>query len=323
MRPLYVEYPAQGQMRLVDLQPPPDNVGPHEILIHTRYSGITNGTERHALVGEHGFTIYPSGHGYQCVGDIVMVGDEVSTFKVGQTVFFGRYVGHRGYHVVNLAGGGSPLIVPLPDGIDLQQCALLGVAGVGMRHVRRCRIGVGQNVWVIGAGLIGTFVAQGARIAGARVTVSDVNRSRLDLATTVRADQVVDATDEDVWDQLTNAGPFNVIVDAAGMPDVIMEVARHQDVFAVDHPVIGLVAVRGETTFPWGLFHGAREGSIEVSCHFSESDIEAVIQGIVLGTIHVDPLITHHVPITYAADIYELLRDRPGELLGVVFDWSD
>ena len=82
MRTLGLEYTAPGETAFCDLGEPPD-VQPTEILIATRYSGITNGTERHALLGEHGWGQYPSRHGYQHVGEVVAAGEAVEGFSVG------------------------------------------------------------------------------------------------------------------------------------------------------------------------------------------------------------------------------------------------
>ena len=76
-------------------------------------------------------------------------------------------------------------------------------------------------------------------------------------------------------------------------------------------------------TFPWGLMHGAQEASIEVSCHFALDDLACLVQGMAAGGIHIDPLITHRPAIIDAPDTYAMLRDNPGEMLGVVFDWRD
>ena len=70
MRNIGIEYPSRGEMHFVDIGNPP---APHldEVLIETEYSGITNGTERHALLGEHVWKgYYPSRHGYQHVGTV-------------------------------------------------------------------------------------------------------------------------------------------------------------------------------------------------------------------------------------------------------------
>ena len=69
------------------------------------------------------------------------------------------------------------------------------------------------------------------------------------------------------------------------------------------------------------MLHGL-EASIEGSCHFDKSDLGMLLDFISRGEIRVEPLVTHCVPIDEAPAIYETLRDRPGELLGVIFDWT-
>ena len=70
-----IEYPEARQMRFYDLADP-GPLEPDQILIRTRYSAITNGTERHALMAEFGWKRFPSRHGYQHVGVIVEVGKQ-------------------------------------------------------------------------------------------------------------------------------------------------------------------------------------------------------------------------------------------------------
>ena len=42
-----------------------------------------------------------------------------------------------------------------------------------------------------------------------------------------------------------------------------------------------------------------------------------------LGTISIEPIVSHRLPVTEAPRIYDIMRDSPGDLLGVVFDWED
>jgi 2-desacetyl-2-hydroxyethyl bacteriochlorophyllide A dehydrogenase len=318
-----IEYPTCGQMAFCDLGAPPQ-IGDSEILIDTRYSGITNGTERHALLGEHGWRHFPGRHGYQHVGTVAAVGSEVKNFKPGDWVFHGRYVGHRGWHVVKVAPAdvdsiGSHLCLPLPSDVDYKHCALFGVAGVAMRHVRRCRVAPAQNVWVVGLGLIGQFAAQAARAVGARVTVTDVNEHRLAVAEKLGAHRVLDARDDKTHEALKAGGPYDCIIDCSGIPSLIPQIQR--DGLLAYRGVIGFLAVRSETTFHWSMLHG-RESSIEVSCHFGLDDLRVVLHFVRQGVMRVEPLISHFVSIDQAPAIYETLRDRPEELLGVIFDWT-
>lgn len=325
MRTVAIEYPAKGVVAFKDIGAPPAP-GASQILVETVYSGITNGTERHALLAEHCFGGFPSCHGYQHVGRVLQVGAAVTTFQPGQWVFYGAYVGHRGWHLIEVGTGPAAqsyhahLVVPLPEGLDRQDCALMGVAGVALRGVRRCRVVPAGNVWVVGQGLIGAFAAQAARAYGARVTVSDVNPGRLERARQWGAHQLVDARDGAAARAAIAAqGPYDTILDASGLeglPDQVWSdrLLRH-------HGCIGLLAVRTRTTFHWPLLHST-EGSIEVSCHFSLDDLRLLLHFLRQGSMQVAPLISHRVPITDALAIYGQLRDAPESLLGVVFDWS-
>ena len=193
MRTIGIEFVEQRRAAFAELGEPPA-LEPRQVLIETRFTGVTNGTERHALLGEHGYggERYPSRHGYQHVGEIVAVGDAVTLHSVGEWVFYGQYVGHRGW---NVADEGD-LMAKLPDGVDRSHCALLGVAGVAMRGVRKMGVREGANVWVVGQGPIGNFLGQGARAMGARVTVSDVNETRLRIAGECGAHRALNANDE-------------------------------------------------------------------------------------------------------------------------------
>jgi bacteriochlorophyllide a dehydrogenase len=320
VRTVGIEYPAKGQMHFKELGDPP-KLKPTEVLVHTHYTGITNGTERHAMMAEHGWGQFPSAHGYQCVGTIDAAGSDVTGFAVGDWVFYGQYLGHRGWHVVDVSvPNGMHLCQKLPASNDYKHYALLGVAGVGMRGVRRCRTQPAQNVWVAGLGLIGQFTAQSARALGAEVTVSDVNEKRLELANQVGAHRCLDAREPDFWDEVKAHSPYERIFDCCGVPSLLMDVFQAR---LVPHGgVVGLLAVRTETTFHWSMLH-ITEASIEVSCHFSLDDLKVLIHFIEQGVIQVEPLVSHVTSIDEAPQIYATLRDSPGELLGVIFDWSD
>ena len=324
MRNTGIEYPARGEVRFCDLGEPPE-VGATEVLIRTTYSGVTNGTERHALLGEHGWKgAFPSKHGYQHVGCIEKAGAAVESFQEGDSVFYGQYVGHKGWHIQDVSAGdvqsnASHLVVPLPEGVDHAECALLGVAGVAMRGVRRFRVMPAQKVWVAGQGPIGHFAAQSARAVGAHVTVSDINPKRLAVAETCGAHQVLDARDADAWEAIEAGGPYDCIIDACNLDSFLSDVHAHG--VLAHGGVLGVLAVHSDITFPWCMLHGT-EASIEVSCHFGLDDLRVLLHFIQQGLIRIGPVITHRVPIDEARGVYDMLRDTPSELLGVVFDWG-
>lgn len=311
-----IEFIAQGEMDFCDLGEAPEP-GPGQVRIRTLYSGITNGTERHALMAEHGYGAFPGRHGYQHVGRVDAIGSSVHQFSKGDVVFYGDYVGHRAWHVVDVNTPGR-LCIKIPEGVEPEFCALLGVAGVGTRGARRCRVEAGQRVWVVGAGLIGQFAAQAARAFGAHVTISDVHTSRLGMARTCGAHRVLDASASDYEDLVKVGGPYHRIIDACGIPSLFHDIQR---MGVLGHrSVIAAIAVRRETQFNWGMLH-VLECSIEVSCHFSLEELSMLLFFLQQGTLHVEPLVTHRVSIDDAPSIYATMRDHPRELLGVVFQW--
>ena len=333
MHNIGIEFTARGEMGFFNLGPPPDP-GPTQILIRTHYSGITNGTERHTLMADFGGGGSPRRAGYQHVGVVEAAGNRVKAFSEGDIVFLGRHGGHRGWHVVDVETEGdivlfargdrtsyypSHFCLKLPDDVKHEFCALFGVAGVGMRHSRRIRVAPAQNVWVAGLGPIGQSVAQASRAIGAYVTVTDVNQSRLDVAKELGAHKVINISDPSGNELLKQGGPYDRIIDACGAPSLFDDI--HKNRLLATNGVIGALATRGETIFHQSMLHGLK-ASIESSSHFNLEDLGIVLHFFRLGIIRIKPLVTHRVPITEAPRIYETMRDRPADLLGVIFNWK-
>jgi 2-desacetyl-2-hydroxyethyl bacteriochlorophyllide A dehydrogenase len=318
MRNVGIEFPAQGQMAFYDLGAPPE-IGPGQALLETLYSGITNGTERHGLMGDHGYgSSYPGRHGYQHVCRVAAAGEGVDSLRVGDVLFLGLYVGHRGWHVVN-AIPQAPLSVVLPDDVDHGARALLGVAGVALRAIRRTRVRAAQKVLVMGLGPIGIFGAQCAKAVGAHVTAADLVDARLMAARETGMHRVVDMRGDDPWQRIAEGAPYDVIFDGSGYERLFFDIAERG--LLAHSGAIAAIAVRGQAAFPWSMLHGT-EASIEVSCHFSVEELTCLLHFLRTGLLQIEPIISHRVPITDAPAIYAAMRDDPRSLYGVVFDWS-
>jgi S-(hydroxymethyl)glutathione dehydrogenase / alcohol dehydrogenase len=111
-------------------------------------------------------------------------------------------------------------LLPLPSGIPLEHAALLGCAALtGVGAVRNAgRVKAGESVLVVGAGGVGQFVVQGARIAGAETIVCvDPNRARLEQALELGATAV--GPPEDV-PRLMQDG-VDAAFDAVGAPETV------------------------------------------------------------------------------------------------------
>ena len=188
-----------------------------------------------------------------------------------------------------------------------------------MRHSRRLRVGPAHNVWVAGLGLIGQSVAQASRALGAYVTVTDVNPRRLEIARTLGVHRVINVSEPSEAEVLKQGAPYDRIVDACGAPMLFEDIYRN-DLLAL-YGAIGALAGRGETKFHQSMLHSKR-ASIESSSHFTLEDLQILLHFVRLGTIRIAPLVTHRVSIAQAPRIYEMMKNSPEALLGVIFDWK-
>lgn len=316
MRKTALEFVAWGELALRDLGEPP-RLGPSELLLETVYTGVTNGTERHAFLAEHGYGggKFPSRHGYQHVSKVVAAGNDASHFRTGDRVFYGGYVGHNGWNIVNE----NALLVKLPAGMDHKYCALFGMAGVALRSIRRMGVGPGDNVWVAGQGPIGLFTAQAAMAAGARVTVTDRVEKRLDTARQCGAHIVLSASDENTERLLKEGGPYHYIYDCCGAKELLFDVHRNR--MLAHGGTMAMMAVRDTLGYPWSLLHGA-EARIETSCHFDADDLRVLLFLFQEGLLKIRPMVSHFVSIDEAPRIYDMLAHHGSDLLGVIFDWT-
>ena len=318
MKSIGIEFPKLGVARKFDLPEPP-KPGPTEIVTRTLFSGVTNGTERHSLMADFS-SRFPARSGYQHVSVIEEVGHRVDQFSVGETVFLGNHGGHRGWHLVDLAASNERerLCIQLPPGIEHEFCALFGIAGVGFRHSRRIRVAAPMRVWVAGLGLIGQSVAQASRALGAHVTVTDFDPRRLEIAGRLGAHRVIDFNEDSAVESLIEGGPYDRIVDACGAPDLFDFI--YENKLLALYGAIGALAGRQPTVFHQTMLHALR-ASIESSSHFTLEDLGILRHFYQLGTVRIEPLVTHRVPVDEAPAIYATMRDDPAELLGVIFDW--
>ncbi len=109
--------------------------------------------------------------------------------------------------------------VPLPAGIDSVAGALLEPLGVALHASQLAKIGVNDDVLIVGAGGIGLLLVQLARLAGAkRIFVSDLYEWRLDMARRMGATATANADREDVVaavHQATEGRGVDVAIESA------------------------------------------------------------------------------------------------------------
>jgi 2-desacetyl-2-hydroxyethyl bacteriochlorophyllide A dehydrogenase len=291
------------------------------VLCQSVYTGLTNGTERNLLMGGNYGGTWPSRCGYQNVGRVLAVGVGVQGFKVGDTIFSAEFCQHRQYFAAPATA--DKLIVKIPEAVDPRHAALFGAASVAMHDVRRADVKLGEKVLVVGAGPIGQFTAQAARLAGAVVTICDLNEKRLGIAGKLGAHATIAlTTDAASWEAVKQAGPFDVVFEDSGAPILDSVIGANWGLGVLKHRSrVVIIAGRGRVDYSFNAGQGY-ELSVFHAGHFVCDDLQQVCRLTAEGLLRIGPVIQDVVKADKAIAIYDTLRDNPGNLFGVVFDWD-
>ncbi len=208
---------APSTLEYVDFPKP--EAGEGEVLLRIRACGIC-GSDIHGWDGSSGRRHPPLIMGHEAAGEIAAVGPKVEKWKVGDRVTFDStiYCGDCFYcrrGEINMCEnrrvvGVSPeeykqhgafaeyLAVParvlyrLPDALTYEQAAMVEPVGVAVHAVRQVSIAPWDSVAVVGSGMIGLFVIQALRWAGAQKVIAiDLEEKRLALAKELGASHTI------------------------------------------------------------------------------------------------------------------------------------
>jgi len=153
--------------------------------------------------------------GYSSAGIVIGVGAGVSEFAVGDRVACAGqgYASHA--EVVFIP---KNLAVKLPDNVSLEDAAYATLGSIAMQGVRQAEIMVGENVAVVGLGLLGLITVQILRACGCRVIGFDIHSSTCATAKELGADHafLIDEEYDPVLERLTDGyGVDSAIITAA------------------------------------------------------------------------------------------------------------
>lgn len=192
---------ARDVFSVADIQTP--SAGPGEVRVKLACSGV-NPSDVKTRGGVRGRElpfprIVPHSDG---AGVIDQVGAGVSRLQIGRRVWvwnaaWGRAFGTAAQYVVLP----EAQVVPLPDNIGFPEGACLGIPALTAYHAVHSNGGVaGKSVLVAGgAGAVGHYAVQFAKLAGARLVVATVsNPAKAALARAAGADMTLNYKSEDV-----------------------------------------------------------------------------------------------------------------------------
>jgi threonine dehydrogenase-like Zn-dependent dehydrogenase len=331
-----VVFTAPGEVSLQDAPIP--EPGPGEVLLRTRRTLISTGTELTILSGR--FTAgsawgrygrFPFWAGYCGAGEVAAIGPGVHGIEAGDLVAastpHARYV-TAAVDSLHTAGGVTHLLDFLP---------FTNLAQTVMNGVRRSGASLGDAVVIFGLGILGQLAMRFCHLAGARPVIGvDVARLRLDAVPERAGVAVIDASRADVPErvsELTGRRMADIVFEVTGDPDLIprefLALRPSEGRFVI------LSSPRGPTTLdlhdlcnsPSHVIVGAHTNShppIETPAnpwtHFRNGEL--FVQLLAAGDIDLGPLVTHLVPFRDACSAYEMLVADRTSALGVVLNWD-
>ena len=307
-----ISAPNEVGLKTVKLKVP----GPDDVVIETKYTSISAGTERMLIAGQmpHPMLSLPVVPGYENVGTIVSAGQKVADEWLGKQVYIG---GSMCYEDVNGAWGGQSAIlsanvdriVPL-NGLDPQPGLLLALAATALHGIDRLGETNGKRILILGQGPVGQIAARIARSRGATVIVTDRIDARLDRS---EADQIINVDSESLTDAITE--PVSIIIDATGLMDAI---SASLPLLATGGTIL-LLGLYKNLELPYiPLF--LKEANLLTVKEWAQGDLERCRDMMISGSLDVSPLLTHHISVNKIEDAYDTALTDP-ECLKVVIEW--
>lgn len=327
---------APGDIRVEEVPEP--SPGPGDVKIRVRNCS-TCGTDVKISRFGHQNIVPPRVMGHEVAGEVVEVGPDVEVWSSGDRVQVIAAIPcgtcaecKRGSMTVcpnqtsigyDYDGGFAEfMIVPekvlavdglnrIPEGLSFAEASVAEPFACAINAQELARVGVGDDVVVIGSGPIGCLHVRLARANGAaRVTLVELNRDRLEQAAAiVKPDHTICSSDTDAVDdiaKLTEGRGVDVIITAAASgkaQEQALQMAARQGRISFfgglpkDNPVIALDS---------NLVH-YRELTIVGANGSSPAHNKRALALIADGSVPVADLITHRLPLRDVLSAIEIV----------------
>ena len=283
----------------------------------------------------------PMALGYSSAGTIVALGKNMQGFKVGQRVACagGGYATHAEYNVVP-----RNLLTPLPKNVDFESAAFTTLGAIALHGFRLAEPQLGENVAIIGLGLLGLLMIQMAAAAGCNVLGIDLDPKRIKLATSLGLEAVTRPQAESASQAFTaNRGFDSVIICAdtsSNDPVELAGVIARDRAKVVATGAVGLNIPRKVYYEKEIAFINSRSyGPGRYDSNYEENgndypigyirwtegrNFQSVVDLMSSRKLKVESLISHRFPIEEGEKAYEVITGKKKEaFLGVLLTYSE
>jgi threonine dehydrogenase-like Zn-dependent dehydrogenase len=322
-----------------------DRLEPHDVWIKTQITALKIGTDRGNYEGAEqvpGAPDYPRWVGDSSLGIVRGVGSAVSRFQVGDRVVT------RQPHQSEYITSDSASVVKVPAAVQDEDAVFAHLYALSAHCYRRAHFQPGENVAVIGLGVLGLGAVALGPLFGARTVGLGNSATRLEMAYRMGAhcaymsddpqlDAKLDAFTNSVGIDLVilTANPWPAyraaveIVRPGGRVSIVSLLGRGEQQLDFNPLAmewfyakgISLIAVSGPAGY---LYPGATGNPALIENRFAADRACTYILSLMAdGLLEPKRLITHRFHYTEMVKAYEMAYRREKSMLGVIFDWRD
>lgn len=320
-------------LRLIDERAPTD-LGPHQVFVRTLVTALSTGTDLANYEGRSeelpNAPGYPRPVGYSNVGVIELVGAAVTRFVVGDRVFSTHP------HCSGFIAAEDELLVRIDPRVDPAQASLAYLTHLGAAALRKVDYRAGENVLVIGLGVIGLCSVALASSLGAQTEAVANHPLRLELARTMKAQQAWDADSFDPAKIFGGRGADVIILTANSWTAyrTALEAAAPSGRIALlgfpgrAQPQPSFNPLDAQWIYGKQLTIAGAGGAPRTDCPTEEirfnlrRSLEDILGRLADHRIDFAPLISHRMPAEKMRDAYEMAVAHDKSLTAAVFLWE-
>ncbi len=283
----------------------------------------------------------PSALGYSCAGEVIAIGDDVTSIAVGDYVACG---GKNAAHA-DIVAIPQNLCVTVPKTVKIQQAAFTTIAAIAIQGIRRSDLEVGSNCVVIGLGLIGQITMQILQGSGITPIGIDVQDAKVNLAKKGNCKYAYNRNHEGL-DQiildLTNGNGADAILITAGTPSndpvefagviarkkaTIVIVGAVPTGFSREYYYNKELDLRMSTSYGPGRYdpnyeENGNDYPIGYVRFTENRNMQTFINLLESNKLDIDYLITHEFELLDAPNAYKMILNKSDNFAGILLKYD-
>ena len=284
----------------------------------------------------------PMSLGYSAAGIVAEVGSGVVDLRPGDRVAMAG-AGYANHAEINFVP--KNLVAVIPDGVSFEEASYTTVASIALQGVRLAKPELGDNVAVVGLGLIGLITVQILLANGCRVIGIDIDPGKIALGMQMGMDEGVASSTGDAASAVERftrgRGVDHTLITAAtkssGPVELAGEITRRKGqvvaVGAVGMEIPRDVYYKKELEVKISMSYGPgrydasyEEGGIDYPYDYvrwtEQRNMQAVLDLMARGRLDVKPLTSHRFSIDRALDAYDLIKSAKEPYVGIVLEYD-